>query len=161
MVATPRRKDRTRKNAPPVSEADLHRSVAELLDWVLLSPAMYTTIPGGWGALPRATAGILKACGYRKGFPDILILWKSKALCIELKTATGKQSRDQVVMEEILFEAGVAVIVCRSLEDVYITLKSRGYPLREMTFATKPMAHQNAVQSKSQKLAQGSAEAQK
>ena len=65
-----RRQDRAK--AIVGKEIDLHRTVAEMLDWAMLPPAMWTTVPGGWGYLPGATAGILKACGYKKGFPDIL-----------------------------------------------------------------------------------------
>src|SRR5215468_12790351 len=54
-------------------EGALHRSVAELLDWCLIPPALYSTFPSGWGQLNKATAGTLKACGLKAGWPDIMV----------------------------------------------------------------------------------------
>ena len=45
------------------SEAQLHKSVAEFLDWVLLPPALWTTFPAGWGKLGKATAGQMEREG--------------------------------------------------------------------------------------------------
>ena len=61
-----------------MSEDEVHRAVATYLDLVLSPEATYTTIPGGHRVMTTAP-------GYRRGFPDILIVWRGQAFCIELK----------------------------------------------------------------------------
>lgn len=113
-----------------MTEQDLHASVAEFLDWALMAPALYTTFPAGWGALPKATAGRLKGCGLKKGMPDIFVFYKSRAIGIELKTEGGKPSVTQQCMFHLLKEAGVPVHVCRSMEEVASILRDEGVPLK-------------------------------
>ena len=97
--AGPRRQKRTgparKARTPVISEIDLHRSVAELLDWCLLPPAVYTTFPAGWGKLPPKTVGRLKACGLKTGMPDILVFNAGKTIGIELKRPGGRLSKAQ------------------------------------------------------------------
>ena len=100
------------------SELDLHKSVADFLDWMLLPPAMWTTFPAGWGKLGKAVAGKLKACGLKEGMPDILVFHDRRTIGIELKTGT-KQSEAQAMMASKLKEAGVPVWVCKSIDEVY------------------------------------------
>lgn len=113
-----------------MTETDLHATVAEFLDWALMAPALYTTFPAGWGALPKATAGRLKGCGLKKGMPDIFVFYKSRAIGIELKTDAGKVSVEQQCMFHLLKEAGVPVHVCRSLEEVAYNLREEHVPLK-------------------------------
>ena len=117
--------------APGPKEGELHRTVAELLDWVLLPPAMYTTFPAGWGELNKATAGRLKACGLKMGMPDILVFYRGMTLGIELKGRGGVLSAAQKVMHEQLRAAGVAVFVCSSVEDVVGVLNMADFPMRK------------------------------
>jgi hypothetical protein len=115
-----------------MSEADLHATVAEFLDWALMPPALYTTFPAGWCALPKATAGRLKACGLKKGMPDILVFYDGRTLGIELKAEGGRPSLAQQCMFHQLREAGVLVYICESVEDVAFTLRDSGVPMRRM-----------------------------
>jgi hypothetical protein len=104
------------------SEIDLHRSVAEFLDWVILPPTVWTTFPAGWGRLGRATAGRLRACGLKEGMPDILVFHHGGTIGIELKTLAGKPSAVQLQMANRLLHAGVPVHICRSINDVHRVL---------------------------------------
>lgn len=112
------------------TESELHRTVAELLDWLLLPPAMYTTFPAGWGKLPRATGGRLKGSGLKAGMPDVMVFYGGKTVGVELKTAKGRLSRDQVETFTLLHEAGVPVYVCREVQDVIAALQTEGIPWR-------------------------------
>ena len=113
-------------------EGELHRTIAELLDWVLLPPAMYTTFPAGWGALNKATAGRLKACGLKMGMPDILVLYPGVVVGIELKGRGGVLSKAQKAMHPILLDAGMRLFVCSSVKMVLESLKDVGVPMRKV-----------------------------
>ena len=56
--------------------------------------------------------------GAKKGFPDILIIWKGRAIFIELKTKKGRVSDAQKACHAQLILAGGLVTVCRSLKEV-------------------------------------------
>lgn len=114
------------------TEASLHKAVADLLDWVLLPPALWTTFPAGWGKLGKATAGRLHASGLKAGFPDILIFFNGRAVGIELKTERGVVSKDQHKMFLQLCEAGVRVYICRSTDDVIGVFETESLPHRKM-----------------------------
>ena len=112
------------------SESQLHRTVAELLDWALPDDAVYTTFPAGWGDLPPATAGRLKGCGLKRGFPDILIFHDMRTVGIELKVKGRKPSPAQQLMFPRLRRAGVQIFVCESIDDVVAALFKANIPLR-------------------------------
>jgi hypothetical protein len=113
------------------SEDELHRSVAQWLDWMLLPPALYTTFPAGWGELDNATAGRLKASGLKPGFPDILAFRPGRCIGIELKTSDGPLKQSQKEMFPKLKAAGVDVYVCRSVDEVVQVLVEQGFPMRK------------------------------
>ena len=118
-----------------MSETDLHRSVAEYLDWVLLPPAVWTTFPAGWTALRKGAAGRLKGCGLKAGMPDILVFYNGFTVGIELKTPKGKSSDDQIAMAHKLNKAGVVVHVCRSVDEVREVLSDiHQIPMRKHEF---------------------------
>jgi hypothetical protein len=112
------------------TEFELQKSVADLLDWLLVPPAFYTAFPAGWGKLPPRIAGLLKACGLKRGMPDILVfdrhdfddpdLFCPKLVGIELKRPSKKYntSNDQIVMHGKLKTVGIPVHVCWTLDQV-------------------------------------------
>lgn len=118
-----------------VTEAQLHRAVADLLDLILLPPALWTTFPAGWGKLGKATAGRLHGAGLKAGFPDILVFYNSFTTGVELKAERGLVSKDQVKMFKRLYEAGVPVYICRNTDDVIGVLEQRSIPHRKMEIA--------------------------
>jgi hypothetical protein len=114
-------------------ESELHASVAQLLDWVLFPPTIWTTFPAGWGKLTKGTAGRLFASGLKKGMPDILVFdVMRKVIGIELKAGAGGVSAAQREMFAKLQGVGVRVYVCWSLEDVIHALDSAGIMHREV-----------------------------
>jgi hypothetical protein len=113
-----------------MTEAELHRSVAELLDWVVLPPAMWTTFPAGWTAMRKGAAGRLRGCGLKAGMPDIFVFHDKRTIGIELKTPSGKISAVQLDMSVKLNLAGVPVHACRSIDDVHRVLAYHQIPMR-------------------------------
>lgn len=113
-------------------------SVKDYLDLALPKPdAWYTAIPAGGGGKTRGA--ILKGMGYRKGTPDMLVIWKPRhwkenegsfAIWLELKSATGKLSKHQEQCRKDLGAAGCCWALCRTLGDVERALKRFGVPLR-------------------------------
>lgn len=87
-------------------------------------------VPNG-GARSKATAGKLKAEGVVAGVADLILMvprcvkahddegWFNTihALCIEMKTAKGRQSPDQKEWQAKVEAKGYHYAVCRSLDD--------------------------------------------
>jgi len=122
---------RLRSTDPP--EVEFHKTVADLLDWILLPPTVWTTFPAGWGELPISTAARLKACGLKPGFPDILI-WRhdGHSMGIELKKPGKKPTAEQHDVHVRLGVIHVPVYVCVDINEVIMALRNFGLPLRKM-----------------------------
>lgn len=86
-------------------------------------------IPNG-GARSKATAGKLKAEGVVAGVADLILLvpkcvkakddgWYNTihGLCIEMKTAKGRQSPEQKGWQEMVEAHGYKYAVCHSLDE--------------------------------------------
>jgi hypothetical protein len=125
---------RARRARPPgtktLTEFDLHKAVAQFLDWCLSHPAFYSTFPAGWDRMSKTRAGMLYAAGLKAGMPDILIFHEGRTIGIELKAGKGKLSKIQINTIERLTAAGVFVQVCRSVEEVEETLRILKLPLQ-------------------------------
>lgn len=107
------------------SENQLHKSIAEYLDLALPRSIFWTTFPSGGGGLVRGKE--LKEKGLKAGVPDILIIASGEVYWIELKKEKkGRLSKDQNITIPRLQLAGCKIAVCRSLEDVEITLTNWG-----------------------------------
>jgi hypothetical protein len=87
------------------------------------------SIPNG-GKRDKGTAGKLKAEGLQPGAPDLLILWKGRAIGLELKARRGRLSSSQMAFSMRWTTAGGVYAVARSLEDVAALLDAAGVPLR-------------------------------
>ena len=114
---------RRKKNKGP-TEANLHKSVADLLRHVLKPPVIWTTIGHGGGGKIRGAH--LKAMGVQKGWPDILIMWPDEegpqVLGIELKVKDGRMTPEQRQMFMDFTSALCTYVVCRSVDDVQRSL---------------------------------------
>jgi hypothetical protein len=140
MVTTSRRKSGASPEAPQITELQLHRSVAELLDYVLVHPVVWTTFPAGWGKLGKATAGQLYGAGLKRGLPDILI-WAIRGnkkyeyrdpVCIGIELKAGKNTTSPAQRELFarLLEVGVETYVCKSIDEVIDALDDAGIQRR-------------------------------
>jgi hypothetical protein len=112
------------------TEADLQRAARQLLTVALpRHEALFFHVPnGGYRAL--ATAGRLKAEGVVPGVADFIVIWKGRALAIELKACKGRLSKAQQNWGDAFTLAGGCYAVCRSLGDVGAFLDAAGVPLR-------------------------------
>jgi hypothetical protein len=144
MSVTIRTPARFRLTAPIVPEQDLHESVADALDKLLLPPAEWTCFPAGSVPLPPRFAAKLARMGLKRGWPDVLVLHR-QLYGIELKRRGGKLSRTRIVrtrrggLRELagqqdvfprLEAAGMTIAVCDSLAGVLAFLAACKVPLR-------------------------------
>lgn len=112
----------------PVSEAALHRSVAEFLRAALRHPTVWTTIPAGGGGKIRGAQ--LKAQGLQPGWPDILIIDRGpNVIGIELKAKTGTQSPAQKMIARAFADVQAWYILCRTVDEVERALRFCKVPL--------------------------------
>lgn len=119
-----------RKQSWTGTEADLQRSARQFLTIALpRHEALFFHVPnGGYRAL--ATAGRLKAEGVVPGVADFIIIWKGRAMAIELKARKGRLSKAQQHWGGAFTLAGGLYAVARSLDDVAAFLDAAGVPLR-------------------------------
>lgn len=91
-------------------------------------------IPNG-GARSKATAGKLKAEGVVPGVADLILLVPKLmmiemnpfiicGLCIEMKTAKGRQSPEQKEWQEMVESKGYKYAVCHSLDEFMDTINN-------------------------------------
>ena len=93
-------------------------------------------VPNG-GARSKATAGKLKAEGVVAGVADLILLvpkcvkakdegWYNTihGLCIEMKTAKGRQSPEQKGWQEMVEAHGYKYAVCHSLDEFMHTINN-------------------------------------
>jgi hypothetical protein len=135
---------RFKLRAPVIPEQDLHESVADALDKLLMPPAMWTTFPAGSVPLPPRYAAKLSRLGLKPGWPDIFVLHQ-RLYGVELKRHGGQLSRTRIVRTRrgglreragqretfpLLEAAGLTIGVCDSLPAVLAFLAACGVPLR-------------------------------
>ena len=65
----------------------------------------------------------MKCLGLIPGAPDIVFLAANQNVCLELKTATGRQSESQALFQNWSEHAHVPYYICRSVQDVKSVLK--------------------------------------
>lgn len=116
------------------SEHVIQCAVARYLDLALggIPDCIWWAVPNG-GFRDVRTASKLKAEGVKPGVSDIMVLWGGRLICIELKTAKGRQSPEQKEWADAATCAGAAYYVARSVEDVEEFLDTCGVPLRART----------------------------
>ncbi len=118
-------------------EGELHLSVAAYLNVALPKGTAWTTTPTS--NVGEKEGARLKALGYRKGWPDLVIIGHAgQGNYIELKAKAGVVSREQLMCHEDLRAAGANVGVCRSLEAVEDALLDWGFRLNATTRVAAP-----------------------
>jgi VRR-NUC domain len=115
------------------TESELHKSVANLLDWVLLPPALYSTFPSGWGKLSKMMAQTLRKSGLKPGMPDMIVFpGGGRCFGIELKAGKNVPTPTQREMFDKMLQAGIRVYVARSVEQVWDILHTEKVPVRQI-----------------------------
>lgn len=67
--------------------------------------------------IPFITHRMDRKSGIATGWPDFTVLWMSRVMCIEIKTAKGRLSNDQERVIAFIRRSGNRVEVCRSCEE--------------------------------------------
>lgn len=83
-------------------------------------------VPNG-GARNAATGRILKAEGVVAGVADLILFVAHRgyhALCIEMKTAKGRQQDTQKAWQKAVEAQDYKYVICRSLDDFKTTVQS-------------------------------------
>lgn len=122
----------TKKRKHP--EYDLHVKVVTALKKRLPADACVLHIPNArQGNDQRAQTDRMHRdrMGVMQGAPDLLVIRHGRVLGIELKASAGQLSPMQQWAHSVLLGCGVAVAVCRTLEEVESFLALNGAPLRE------------------------------
>jgi hypothetical protein len=110
-------------------EDTFQKQVCQYLRWSLPADALYFAIPNGSQRHSKAAARLVGQ-GVRAGIPDLCVVYRGRAIFIELKTARGVLSEAQRQMHRKLGYCGCTVLVSRSLEGVETSLRELGLPLR-------------------------------
>lgn len=76
-------------------------------------------VPNG-GKRDKVTAAKLKAEGALAGVADLILLMPNNqyhALCIEMKTCTGRQADTQRKWQKLIEQDGYKYVICRSIDE--------------------------------------------
>jgi len=128
------------------SEHVIQCAVARYLDLALdgVPDCIWWAVPNGGtfasridtnGKRVSVAAAKAKREGLKPGVADVMVLWRGRLICIELKTAKGRQSPEQKNWAEAATCAGAVYYVARSVEEVEEFLDTCGVPLRARTKA--------------------------
>jgi hypothetical protein len=108
-----------------LSEDDLQASVIALLRFRARSGVIFGHSPNGMPASAR-TGARFKRLGMKPGWADITIAVEGRMHCLELKTATGRQSPEQRSFQLECEIGGVPYAVARSFEEAERILSDWG-----------------------------------
>lgn len=120
-----------RKRKKP--EQGLQLAVAQFLNMALPKDAVWFAVPNG-GMRDAAEMQILKRGGLKAGIPDLVIFYKKRGYCIELKSLEGVLSPAQKRVIDALKEARIPVSICRSVDEVQAQLDGWRIPVLARTF---------------------------
>jgi hypothetical protein len=117
-----RRKPRARP------EQQLQIAVATFLRHALRPPVLWSAFPAGGGGAIRGS--ILKAMGLQAGWPDVLVIAPGPIIVgIELKVGKGRQSPQQISIENGFLQCNAMYFIARSVDEVEGFLRGVGVPL--------------------------------
>jgi hypothetical protein len=118
-----------RLTAPVAPEDELHHAALKLLRMALPDDALVFHCPNG-GARTVQAGARMKALGTLAGIPDLLIVWRGRLFCLELKSSVGRRSAVQIATHDRLQAAAVPVATCASIEAVIDALAGWAIPVR-------------------------------
>jgi hypothetical protein len=109
-------------------EQQLQIAVAAFLRHALKPPVLWSAFPAGGGGAIRGA--ILKSMGLQAGWPDVLVMAPGPIIVgIELKAGKGKQTPQQIDIQNGFIECKATYYVARSVDEVEGFLKGVGIPL--------------------------------
>ena len=108
-------------------EHQIQKAICNLLHYQLPADATFWAVPnGGTRKLTTLKNGKkvslegrrLKDEGVKAGVADLMILWRGKLICLEVKTDKGRQSPSQKEWALTITQCGGLYHVVRSVDDV-------------------------------------------
>lgn len=116
---------------PSPTEASIHTAICNALNLVLPDDAFFFHVPNegkrGWKAQRE-----FKALGGVAGVPDIQVIYKGRAIFLEVKSRTGTLSHAQKKTAERLTKCGAIVATVRSVDEALCVLE-QVLPIRGRT----------------------------
>jgi hypothetical protein len=111
------------------AEDRLQKDVVEFLRWAMPADGTVMAIPNGGKRSAREAARMV-GLGVVAGAPDLLCVFRGRAIFIELKSLRGQVSEVQRQMRNKLEYCQCPVILARSVIEVEAHLREIGVPLR-------------------------------
>lgn len=108
-------------------EHNIQKAICVYLGMSLPKDAAFWAVPNGGNRPDIITkngrkfsleGARLKAEGVRPGVADLMILWGGRLICLEVKTAKGRQSEAQKAWEQHITTCGALYRVVRSVDEV-------------------------------------------
>ena len=113
------------------AEDKLQKSIVDFIRAVAPQCLVFAIPNGGWRT--RAEAGIFQATGLVPGVPDLGVLLPGGEIrFIEVKTDKGALNENQRAILARFLEMGQPYAVCRSIEDVRVSLQHWKIETREV-----------------------------
>lgn len=107
------------------SEKDLHRAIVGMIAVEARAGVIVFHVPNG-GRRGKAEAGRLKGMGTLAGVPDLMVIAGGRCFGLEIKTASGRLSKEQKAMRQRFARAGCEFEVVRSLAEAREVLRCWG-----------------------------------
>lgn len=104
-MARAKRASPRRPKAIEPSETEIHIAVAEHLRRRGRKDMLWFHCPNG-GKRSKSEASLFKAMGVTAGIPDLVLIMDGRVYGLELKTTTGRTSKDQDVILDAFRRAG-------------------------------------------------------
>jgi hypothetical protein len=102
--------------------------LARYLDHALPRDAFYLQMPD---AAAKDVENTVRKCPVPDARPSALVIfWKRRAFCLEVKSGSDRLSGQQRNVHARLHDAGIPVEVVRSLPEAVVRLKEYGIPLK-------------------------------
>lgn len=106
-------------------ERALQSAICAALKLMLPPDARCFAIPGG-------DRQVTLTPGYVPGTPDLIVIWRGRAIWMEVKREGEYLRPEQREIHAEIKECGCSVIVVRSLDDALAVLRNEGLPIKEM-----------------------------
>lgn len=128
---------RRRRKQP---EQVLQQAVADFLCLALRPPVLWSAFPAGGGGAIRG--GILKSMGLQAGWPDVLVLAPGPIVVgIELKAGKGKQSEQQIRIQNGFVDCNASYAIARTVNHVEVVLRQNDIPLHATVLGLRLPRH--------------------
>lgn len=110
------------------TEDRIHRYIADYLRVAAPEEFFWSSIENRNNG--KAEGGRRNERGCRTGVPDILTIYRGVPLFMEVKAPKGRLHDSQKALFPEIKQAGAAIAIVRSVDDVFHALISAGVPVR-------------------------------